>query len=143
MKLSLKHIAIFGQVKVDLNSLDCKLANYTTLLDLYKDGWWVTYRCGSIITIVKPRQQIKDGFCCLCKRISTNVNLDTLDLLTKPIAEENYQKYKHYLEYKPTKKEIKYGKSNLSILPQRNTNTTRHVLCKTPKGNISKIQGKQ
>lgn len=142
MKLSLKHVAIFGQVKVDLNSLDCKLANYTTLLDLYKNGWWVTYRCGSIITIVKPRQNIKDGFCCLCKRISTNVNLDTLDLLTKPIADENYEKYKSYLEYKHTytKKEYKHGKNNLSVLPQRNK--TRNLLCKTPKGNISKIQGK-
>lgn len=100
MKLTLKHIAIFGQVRVNLNAIDSNLVNYTTLLDLYKNGWWVTERVGTVITIVKPRNNEKDGFCCVCKRIDTSVSLDTLDLLTKPIAEQQYLKYKQYLQSK-------------------------------------------
>ena len=109
MKLSLRHIAIFGQVKVNLNSVDSTINNYVTLLDLYKDGWWVTERFGSIITIVKPRENIKHGFKCLNKRICTTINLDTLDLLTKPISEAQYEKYKYFLEQKGDKIEIYDG----------------------------------
>lgn len=104
MYLSYKHIAIFGQVKVNINSIDANMAKYKTLLELYKDGWWVTDRFGTIITIVKPKTPIKNGFCCLNKRISTTINLDTLDLLTKQIADVQYEYYKHILEKKPKNK---------------------------------------
>lgn len=124
MNLSLKHIAIFGQVKVDVNALDCVLTNYTSLLELYKEGWWVTDRFGTIVTLVKPRQHLKDGFCCVCRRISTNVNLDTLDLLTKQIADVKYEQYKQFLQSKKYSDKIKKSKeygnvNNLPTLSQR------------------------
>ena len=68
MKLSAKQIALFGQVRVDLNQIDSKIAQYTTLYELYQAGWWVTERFGTIITIVRPRHQLKDGFSCIIKR---------------------------------------------------------------------------
>ena len=97
MKLSLKHIAIFGRVKVNLQTVDCKAIKCITLLDLYNAGWWVTDRFGTIITLVKPKADLKDGFCCVCRRIYTDVNLDTLDLLAKQIADAQYENYKKYL----------------------------------------------
>lgn len=97
MKLSYKQIAVFGQVKVDIKPLGSKVSSYTTLLKLYKDGWWVTDRIGTIITIVKPKPILKYGFHCLCRHISTTINLDTIDALTKPYAEIKYQQYKDYL----------------------------------------------
>lgn len=124
MNLSFKHIAIFGQVKVDVNALDSNFTKYMTLLELYKDGWWVTDRFGTIVTLVKPREHLKDGFCCVCRRISTNVNLDTLDFLTKQIADANYEQYKQFLQSKKYSDKIKkskeYGNVNdLSTLSPR------------------------
>ena len=144
MQLTFKHIAIFGQVKVDMNAIDCALTNYTTLLDLYKAGWWVTDRFGSIITIVRPRIYKKDGFCCLCRRISTNVNLNTLDLLTKQIADEKYEEYKNYLQSKKGYAKIKKTKenlheNNLSTLSSRNHNKHGHILCSSQGKNTRKI----
>lgn len=144
MQLTFKHIAIFGQVKVDMNAPDCALANYTTLLDLYKAGWWVTDRFGTIITIVKPRAYRKDGFCYLCRRISTNVNLNTLDLLTKQIADEKYEEYKNYLQSKKGYAKIKKTKEDLnenylSTLSSRNNNKYGHILFKTQRKDTGKI----
>lgn len=126
MKLTLKHIAIFGQVRVNLNGVDSNLYNYTTLLALYKDGWWVTDRFGTILTLVKPRHDLKDGFCCICRRIVTDVNLDTLDLLTKPIAEAKYEQYKQFLQSKKYRDKIKKSKEEnvnncMSVLQSRNS----------------------
>ena len=136
MNLSFKHIAIFGQVKVDVNSLDANLASYVTLLDLYKDGWWVTDRFGTIVTLVKPKKQLKDGFCCVCRRISTNVNLDTLDLLTKQIADAKYEEYKQFLQSKKYRDKVKKSKeygnvNNLSTLSPRDKYKRNNVLFKT------------
>lgn len=147
MNLSFKHIAIFGQVKVDVNALDCALTNYTSLLELYKDGWWVTDRFGTIVTLVKPRAHLKDGFCCVCRRISTNVNLDTLDLLTKQIADANYEQYKQFLQSKKYSDKIKKSKeqgnvNNLSTLSSRDKHKRNNVLCTTQGRNNSKIQRK-
>lgn len=100
MKLSYKQIAVFGQVRVDIRPLDSGIKEYVTLLDLYRKGFWVTQRFGTIITIVKPRTYIKDGFACVCRRIQTNINLDTLDALTEEVAERQYRRYKDYLESK-------------------------------------------
>lgn len=147
MQLTFKHIAIFGQVKVDMSCLDSNLPSYTTLLDLYKDGWWVTDRFGTIITIVKPRKYNKDGFRCLCRRITTNVNLNTLDLLTKQIADEKYETYKNYLQSKKGCAKIKKTKeylheNHLSTLSPRNSNKYGHILRKTQGTDTRKIQGK-
>lgn len=147
MNLSFKHIAIFGQVKVDVNALDCALTNYTSLLELYKDGWWVTDRFGTIVTLVKPRAHLKDGFCCVCRRISTNVNLDTLDLLTKQIADANYEQYKQFLQSKKYSDKIKKSKeqdnvNHLSTLSQRDKYKHRHVLLTSQGRNLSKIPRK-
>lgn len=100
MKLSYKQIAVFGQVRVNIRPLDSIGNEYITLLDLYKQGFWVTQRFGTIITVVKPRAHIKDGFSCVCRRIDTTINLNTLDALTEEIAEKQYQRYKDYLESK-------------------------------------------
>lgn len=147
MNLSYKHIAIFGQVKVDVNSLDANLASYVTLLDLYKDGWWVTDRFGTIITIVKPKSKLKDGFCCVCRRISTNVNLNTLDLLTKQIADAKYEEHKHYLQSKKYNDKVKKSKerfndTNLSTLPQRNKSKQGVVLLTPQRRNPSGVSRK-
>lgn len=137
MKLSYKQIAVFGQVKVDINPIDCKLAKYTTLLELYKQGWWVTDRTGAIITIVKPKNMLKFGFCCLCKRISTEVNLDMLDSLTKPIADAQYEKYKEILQSKVSINNLKNieKKHEMSFMPSRN----RNILYKTQTRTNGKI----
>lgn len=100
MKLSYKQMAVFGQVRVDVRPLDSTIKEYVTLLDLYRRGFWVTQRFGTIITIVKPRAYIKDGFSCVCRRINTTINLDTLDALTEEIAKKQYQLYKDYLNSK-------------------------------------------
>lgn len=147
MNLSFKQIAIFGQVKVDVNALDCALTNYTSLLELYKDGWWVTDRFGTIVTLVKPRKQLKDGFCCVCRRISTNVNLDTLDILTKQIADVKYEQYKQFLQSKKYSDKIKKSKeygnvNNLSTLSPRDKHKRNNVLCTTQGRNLSKIPRK-
>lgn len=147
MNLSYKHIAIFGQVKVDVNSLDANLASYVTLLDLYKDGWWVTDRFGTIVTLVKPKKQLKDGFCCVCRRISTNVNLNTFDLITKKIADVKYEQYKQFLQSKKYSDKIKKSKeygnvNNLSTLSSRDKHKRNNVLCTTQGRNNSKVQRK-
>lgn len=98
MKLSLKQIAVFGQVKVNVKSVDANSTVFTTLLDLYKAGWWVTDRFGTIITLVKPKAKLEQGFCCVCRRFTTDVNLDTLDTLIDQIADAQYEKYKGMLE---------------------------------------------
>lgn len=144
MKLSYKQIAIFGQVKVDVNALDCALTNYTTLLDLYKQGWWVTDRFGTIITIVRPRNNLKDGFCCVCRRIETKVNLNTLDLITQQIAEIKYEKYKQYLQSKQYSDKIKkskvdYGKNSVSTLRKGDRNDSRNVLFTSQRTNSTKV----
>lgn len=104
MKLSLKQIAVFGQVKVNVKSVDANSAFFVTLLDLYKSGWWVTDRFGTIITLVKPKAKLEQGFCCVCRRISTDVNLDMLDSLTQQIADLQYENYKTILTSKTKKK---------------------------------------
>ena len=147
MNLSYKYIAIFGQVKVDVNALDCNMPNYVTLLDLYKNGWWVTDRFGTIVTLVKPRSNLKDGFCCVCRRISTNINLDTLDILTKQNADGKYEQYKQYMQSKKYRDKIKKSKeqcnvNNLPTLPQRDKYKHKHVLLSAQGRNQSKISGK-
>ena len=125
MKLSAKQIALFGQVRVDLNAVDSKISLYTTLLELYKSGWWVTERFGTIITLVKQRHAIKDGFSCLNRRIKTTINLDSLDIETKQIADRQYEKYKNYLEEKRRcrLKQWKLNENdNMSTLPPGNKN---------------------
>lgn len=118
MRLTPKQMAIFGQVKVNILSLDSNYAKYITLLELYKNGWWVTHRFGSIITLVKPRSKIQSGFCCICKKINTPINLDSLDEQTKLIADIKYEKYKNFLNN--TKKKdlhkVNINESNLSML---------------------------
>ena len=147
MNLSLKQVAIFGQVKVDMLPPGSSLTKYITLLELYQDGWWVTDRFGSIITIVKPRNPLKYGFKCLCRQISTTINLDTLDLLTKPIAEAKYNRYKLYLQRNKPYEKIKETKNEeddyLPVLPTPNTRRTYNILSKTQEKNTKKIPGKQ
>ena len=111
---------LFGQVKVNIMSPDSKLAKYITLLQLYKEGWWITDRFGTIVTIVKPKV-VNEGFCCYNKRISTTVNLDALDQEIKRIADIKYIRYQNYLERK-TKKVIKVNiyENNMSTLPSGN-----------------------
>ncbi len=148
MKLSLKHIAVFGQVRVNINPLDASVIKYISLLELYKNGWWVTDRTGTIITLVKPRCHLKDGFCCVCRRISTNINLDTLDLLTKPLAEEKYEQYKYLLQSKKNREKIKKSKeqhneNHMSALPTGNRDKYKqHVLFQTQGKNTTEIQRK-
>lgn len=104
MALSAKQIALFGQVRVDLANLEQKpnqkLTPYTTLLEIYNAGWWVTDRFGTLITIVRPRAYAKDGFACVQRRIRTSINLDSLDEEIKKIADRKYEKYKEKLTEK-------------------------------------------
>ena len=120
MKLSPRQMALFGQVKVNIMSPDSKLAKYITLLQLYKEGWWITDRFGTIVTIVKLKVG-NEGFCCYNKRISTTVNLDALDQEIKRIADIKYIRYQNYLERK-TKKITKVNiyENNMSTLPSGN-----------------------
>ena len=123
MKLSFKQIAVFGQAKVDIRPLDSALHKYVTLLDLYRKGFWVTQRFGTIVTVVKPRAQIKDGFACACRRIETEINLEILDTLTEEIAEKQYQRYKDYLQSKKGWSKTVRGNndtSQMSMLPPDN-----------------------
>lgn len=111
MGLSAKQIALFGQVKVNMVKSNSNLQAYVTLLELYNAGWWITERFGTIITIVKPRFREKDGFSCVAKRIITDINLDSLDIQWKLIADKKYQIYKHRLQ-----KRLKQDESYLSPL---------------------------
>lgn len=98
MKLSFKQMAVLGQVKVNIRPIDCALKDYVSLLDLYKQGYWITQRFGTIIILVKPRANLKDGFSCTCKRIETTVSFETLDECIEQINDRQYRKYKDYLE---------------------------------------------
>lgn len=110
MALSAKQIAIFGQVRVNIMAFNCTIASYATLLDLYRDGWWVTERFGTLITLVKPRSHDKDGFACVVKRIQTSINLDSLDEQIKLFADKQYEKYRYRLEEDRTKLRLKKWK---------------------------------
>lgn len=101
MKLSLKHVAIFGRITVDIQDLTGTFYKTATLLELYKDGWFVTERFGSVICICKKKA--KDGFISRCRHFKTDVNVDTFDLLWKPLAEQQFEKYKKYLLYNERK----------------------------------------
>lgn len=148
MKLSLKHIAIFGQVKVNTRSVDSNVINCTTLLDLYNAGWWVTDRFGTIVTLVKEKKYTKDGFACLNRRIYTDVNLDTLDLLTKQIADAQYEKFKKRLESQQIGDKIRKSKDycnenvSMSTLPSGNRKSG-HILQQTQGKNSGKVSGKK
>lgn len=122
MKLSPRQMALFGQVKVNIMSPDSKLAKYITLLQLYKEGWWVTDRFGTIVTIVKPKVG-NEGFCCYNKRISTTVNLDALDEEIQKINNIKYIRYQNYLERKihPINK-VNIYENNMSTLQSGNNN---------------------
>jgi hypothetical protein len=100
MNLTAKQIALFGQVRVNVLSIGSNLVSYTTLLELYKSGWWITERFGTNIMIVRQRAKYKDGFSCLIKRIvpDPDVNLDALDEQIKIIADRQYEKYKYRLD---------------------------------------------
>lgn len=100
MNLTAKQIALFGQVRVNVLSIGSNLVSYTTLLELYKSGWWITERFGTNIMIVRQRAKYKDGFSCLIKRIAPgpDVNLDALDEQIKIIADRQYEKYKYRLD---------------------------------------------
>ena len=112
MDLSAKQIALFGQVRVNMMAVDSNLVSYTTLLEIYRAGWWATERFGTLITIVKPRSRDKDGFSCLVKRIVTDVNLDSLDEQIKLIADRKYERYKYRLEENRRKLRLKKWKIN-------------------------------
>lgn len=118
MRLTPRQIALFGQVRVNILALDSKFAKYITLLELYQNGWWVTHRFGSVITLVKPRSKIQSGFCCTCKKIDTTINLDSLDEQAKLIADIKYEKYKNFLNN--TKKrdlhKVNINENDLSML---------------------------
>lgn len=145
MKLSLKQVAIFGRVSVNVQSVDSKAIKCVSLLDLYKLGWWVTDRFGTIVTLVKPKAKLKDGFCCACRRIYTDVNLNTLDLLTQQYADAQYENYKKYLQSKRFVDKIKKSKEdynasrNMSTLSQANKTNAGHVLFKTQKRVVRKV----
>lgn len=100
MNLSAKQIAVFGQVKVDVRPIGSPFPKLVSLLEFYNRGYWVTSRFGSTITLVKRRKYSKDGFCCIYKKIQTDINLNTLDALIEPIARQQYLRYKDYLESK-------------------------------------------
>lgn len=95
MKLSLKHIAIFGRITVDIQDINGTFYKTATLLELYKDGWFVTERFGSVICICKKKAS--DGFVSRCRHFKTDINLNTFDLLWQPLAEQNFEKYKKFL----------------------------------------------
>lgn len=120
MKLSARQIALFDQVRVDMAGINA-LPTYTTLFKLYEEGWWVTERFGTLVTIVKPRKWNKDGFACLQRRIITSINLDSLDEETKKIADRKFEKYKQWLLEKRryTRIRVKPDEINMPTLPQR------------------------
>lgn len=88
----------------DLNGTFYKTA---TLLELYKDGWFVTERFGSVICICKEKRS--DGFINRFRHFKTDVNLDTFDTLWRPLADQQFEKHKKYLldnERKPYTKRV-------------------------------------
>lgn len=112
MKLSYKHMAIFGRVTVDIQNLDGHFYKTATLLELYKDGWFVTERFGSIISICKGNA--RDGFSNRFRLFRTDVNLDTFDLLWKPLADQQFEKYHDYLLNNTHKPYTKIKKVNIN-----------------------------
>lgn len=112
MKLSLKQIAVLGQVKVKTTSIESPILTWMTLLQLYQQGWWATDRFATIITLVKPKANFAQGFCCVCRRIKTDVNLDTLDAVIQQIADAKYEKYKNILQSKSNYNKIKKTKED-------------------------------
>lgn len=107
MNLTLKHVAIFGRIQVDLQRLNGNMFKTIDLLTLYKEGWFVTERFGTVICMCKKKA--KDGFICRCRHFKTDVKIDTFDLLWKPLAEQQFEKYKKYLlnnERKPYTKRV-------------------------------------
>lgn len=113
MFLSQKAIAVFGQVKVQLKETAISNVQYTDLFTLYKAGWWITERFGTLIYITRKKGYKKDEFCLLVKRIKTDVNLDTFDSLWQEFAEKQHEKYKDILE-KHKEKTIRLKKVNIN-----------------------------
>lgn len=87
-------MAIFGRVIVDIQSLTGNFFYTADLLSLYKDGWFVTERFGHTLALCK---RSGNKFIHRFRLFKTDVNLDTLDLLWKPLADQQYEKYKKYL----------------------------------------------
>ena len=114
MKLTMKHMAIFGRVIVDLQGHEFKFFKCIDLYTMYKEGWFITERFGHLLCMCqKTRKTFKNKFF----SFKTEVNLDTLDLLWKPLAEEQFEKYKKYLlENKRKKYTYKRNISNESNL---------------------------
>lgn len=95
MKLSLKHIAIFGRVIVDVQDTKGSFYKYTDLYTLYKGGWFVTERFGNTLCMCK--RKCNGEFMNRYFKFKTEINIDTLDLLWKPLADEQAERYKKYL----------------------------------------------
>lgn len=93
MKLSLKHIAIFGRVIVDVNR-DGSFYKTIDLFSMYRDGWFITERFGSKLCMCKKSSK---GFMNRFYPFKTEVNINTLDLLWKPIADKQFEKYRKIL----------------------------------------------
>lgn len=102
MKLTMKHAAIFGRVIVDLQGTDYKFFKYTDLYSMYKEGWFITERFGHLLCMCKKGK--KKIFYNKFFSFKTEVNINTLDLLWKQIAQDQYEYYKKYLTENPRKK---------------------------------------
>lgn len=108
MKLSLKHTAIFGRVIVNLQGINSSFYKYTDLYTLYKGGWFITERFGNTLCMCK--RKTNGEFMNKFFTFRTEVNINTLDLLWKPIALEKQQQYSKYLFGKPERKKYTYKK---------------------------------
>lgn len=97
MKLTLKHVAIFGRIIVDTQDLNGSFYKTATLLELYKDGWFITERFGSVLSLCKPKANGEFMNRMRLFKLYPDMTFESFDALWQPLAEQIWNKHKNCL----------------------------------------------
>ena len=97
MKLSLKQIAVFGRTIVDLQNSNGAFYKTDTLLNLYKDGWFITERFGSVLSLCKTKANGEFMNRMRLFKLYPDITFESFDALWQPLAEQIWEKYKNCL----------------------------------------------
>ena len=114
MKLSLKHVAVFSRIIVDIQDLDGHFYQTADLLTLYRNGWFVTERFGSILSLCKGKSNNEFANRFRRFKLLPDVSLEAFDTLWKQLAEEQFEKNKKFLLNNTRKPYTKKQKVNVN-----------------------------
>lgn len=95
----MKQIAVFGRITVDMQNNINSGGFYKTetLLNLYKEGWFVTERFGSILSLCKPKANGEFINRMKLFKLYPEMTFESFDALWKPLAEQKWEKHKNCL----------------------------------------------